>query len=106
MEMSGIRRSRAAAAHIEEHQGDEGDAEQDERSAIGGGVGEVLDLVVDGNGEGAGGAGDVAADHEDDTEFTDRVREAESRGGDDGVRGERQEKRGKRGEGTGPEEGG
>ena len=58
-------------------------AEQDGGGAVGGGVVEVLDLVVEHDGEGARGAGDVAAEHEDDAEFADGVEKAENCGGDE-----------------------
>jgi len=61
------------------------DANKQERSAIGGGPGEILDLIVDRDGESASGAGDVAPDHEDDSEFTDGVGKAKCGRGDEGV---------------------
>ena len=54
-------------------------------------VGEVLHLVIDGDGEGAGGAGDISADHEHHAEFTDGVRETEQSSRAYGTRGEREQ---------------
>ncbi len=46
-----------------------------------GGVIERLDVVIDRDGDCAGGSGDVSADHEYDAEFAERVREREREAG-------------------------
>ena len=77
-------------AHVEEHERKGGDADQKERGSIRGGVGKFLDLVVDGDGESACGAGDVAANHENHAELADGVGETKCRGRDHRMDGERQ----------------
>src|ERR1039457_1212840 len=67
---------------IENCQCNHAEGEEDGGSAAGGGVVEVFDLVIEDDGEGAGGAGDVAAEHEDYSEFADGVEEAEDCSGD------------------------
>ena len=49
---------------------------------IGGGVLDGLNVIVDGNGDGARGAGKIATDHEDNAEFAESVGECEDRGSD------------------------
>jgi hypothetical protein len=93
-----------AAARVEQDERDEGDAQQEQRGAIGLGVAEILNLIVDGDGQGAGSAGDIAADHEDDAEFTHGVGEAKGGCGDYGTEGERQHDFGKDAEASGTEE--
>ena len=55
--------------------------QKDRRSVIGCGVVEVLHLVVEHDGKSAGRAGDVAAEHEHDTEFAYGMQKAEKGGG-------------------------
>ena len=57
--------------------GEERSNQEQKRGTAGGGVVEVLDLVVEDDRERARGAGNVAAEHEDDAEFADGVKEAE-----------------------------
>ena len=83
--------SGARAAGVKQDERGEGDSKEHERGVVGLGVGEILHLVVDGDGESARGAGNVAADHEDDAEFSDGVGEAEGGGCEDGAGGEREE---------------
>ena len=71
------------AAPVDGEEGEEAEEEQEFGGAVCGGVVEVLHLVVEGDGEGAGGAGDVSAEHEDDAEFADGVGEGEDRRGDE-----------------------
>jgi hypothetical protein len=101
---SGLAGASLVSACVEEKEGDEGHGDKQERGAVGGGVREVLDLIVEGDGEGAGGARDVSADHEDDAEFTDGVGKAEGRGGDEGVGGEWEQDAGEDAERAGSEE--
>lgn len=49
---------------------------------IGGGVFDGLNVVVNGDGNGASGAGEIAANHKDDAKFTDRVGKSEDNGSD------------------------
>ena len=39
-------------------------------------------MIIDGDGNGTGGAGKIAADHEDDAKFSEGVSESENDGGD------------------------
>jgi len=57
---------------------------------IRGGVFDGLDMIVNGNGDGARGAGKISANHEDDAEFAEGVSESENDGGD--YAGERKRK--------------
>lgn len=57
------------SAPVDGDEGERGDDEEEDGGVIGLGIGEVLDLVVDGDGEGAGGSWDVSANHEYDAEF-------------------------------------
>lgn len=68
---------------VDDEEGDHGDEEKQECGVVGGGVVEVLDLVVESDGEGSGGSGDVAAEHEDDAEFAYGVGEGEDGGGEE-----------------------
>ena len=47
-----------------------------------GGVFDGLNVVVDGDGDGARGAGKISANHEDDAKFTERVGKRKNGGGD------------------------
>jgi len=49
---------------------------------IGGGVFDGLDVIVNGDGDGASGAGKISANHEDDAKFAESVCEGENDGGD------------------------
>src|SRR5580700_6366335 len=90
MATSGMMLLFGCASAVEQDERDERDGQQQQRGAVGLSVLEILHLIVDGDGKGACGAGDIAADHEDDTEFADRVREAEGRSSGEGAQGERQ----------------
>ena len=57
--------------------------------ATGGGVVEVFHLVVEHDGKRARGAGNVAAEHEDDAELADGVKKAEHNGGEKRAASER-----------------
>ena len=72
-----------SAAAVDDEESDERQGYEYCRGEVGGGVAEFLDLIVDGDGESAGDAGDVATDHEDYTEFTDGVGEGEDGGGEE-----------------------
>ena len=62
---------------VHDDEGCDAEEEEQERGVICGGVIEVLDLIEEDEGEGAGGTGDVSAEHEDDAEFSHGVQEAE-----------------------------
>ncbi len=72
--------------------------------AIRGGVVEVLDLVVEDDGESAGGAGNVAAEHEYDAELADGVEKTEHDGGQKRAAGKRNEDAGDQAHRPGSEE--
>jgi len=92
------------AAHVEQDQRECGDAEQEQRGPVGRGVGEILDLVVDGDGKRASGAGNIAADHEHDTKLAHGMREAERGRGDQGMAGQGQQDAGEDAKATRSEE--
>ena len=71
-----------SAEAIDEQESDEGESDQGSGGEVCGGVLELLDLIEDGDGEGSGDAGDVAANHEDDSELADGVGEGEDGGGE------------------------
>src|SRR5882724_2754236 len=73
----------AAIESVNESEKNERDREKCERELIGGCVFDGLHVVVDGDGDGARGAGKISADHEDDAKFTEGVGESENNGGDD-----------------------
>ena len=68
----------AAIESVNEGEKNERDGEESERELIGSGVFDGLDVVVDGDGDGASGAGKISANHEDDAEFAESVSEGEN----------------------------
>ena len=76
---------------IDGDEGEDAETEEDCGGAVGGVVIEVLDLIVEDDGEGAGCAGNVSAEHKDDAELADGVKEAEDDGGEKGAARERDE---------------
>jgi len=80
----------AAVESVDESEKDKRNCEKREGELVGGGVLDGLDVIVDGDGDGARGAGKIAADHEDDAEFAERVSEGENNSGD--YAGERKRK--------------
>lgn len=70
---------------------------------MGAGVIEGLDTVVDVDGDGAGDAGEIAANHENYAEFAEGVSEAEDNGGEQAGKRERQDYAEKSACGTGTE---
>ena len=75
---------------VDEEEGGGGGGEQEESGMVGGGVVAFFDEVEEGDGEGAGVAGDVAAEHEDDAELADGVGKGEEGGGEQGALAERE----------------
>ena len=98
--------SRAEAAPVDKQESEEGDGDEHECGAVGGGVVELLHLVEDGDGERASDAGDVAAEHEDDAELADGVGEGEDGGGEEAGAREREDDAAEDGERRGAESGG
>lgn len=94
------------AAPVRGDEGKSGDDEQEERGVVGLGVREILHLVVDGDGEGAGSTGDVSADHENHAEFADGMGEDECNRGEHRSFGERQEELAKDADASGAEQSG
>ena len=82
-ESSSTAASTRASAQVDGGQGSGAKGEQDGRGAVGGGVVEVLHLVVKHDGEGAGCAGNVSAEHEHHAELAHGVEEAEHRCGNE-----------------------
>jgi hypothetical protein len=72
-----------SAEAVDKQESDEGEDYQYAGGEICCGVLEFLDLIVDGNGECAGDAGNVATDHEDNPEFADGVGEGKDGGSDE-----------------------
>src|SRR5580658_5741748 len=96
--------SARAAAQVDGGEGDHG--EQDGGGAVGGGVVEVLDLVVEDDGEGARGAGNVSAEHEDYAELAHGVEKAEDGGGNKRSAGEWNQERSSEADGAGAQQAG
>jgi hypothetical protein len=65
----------AAVQPVDESEKDKRNPEQGEGELIGGRVFDGLDVIVNGDGDGARCTGEIAADHEHDAEFTEGVRE-------------------------------
>src|SRR5262245_41501177 len=63
----------ATVEPIDESEKKEGDGKQSKRELIGGGVLDGLHVIVNGNGDSARGAGEIATDHEDDAKFAESV---------------------------------
>ena len=72
----------AAIESVNESEKNERNCEKYERELVGGSVFDGLDVVVDGDGDGASGAGKISANHEDDAEFAESVGEGENDRGD------------------------
>ena len=94
------------AAAVDEQEGKEGEGDEGGGGKVRVGVTEFLDVVKDGDGEGAGDAGDVAADHEDYAEFADGVGEGEDGRGEEGHAGKRKGDAAEDGPGGGAEDAG
>ena len=75
---------------VDERQNRERNTEKNERHAIGGRVLERLHVIVDIDGDCACDARQIAADHEHDAEFAQRVSEAEHQRSDDAGNRERE----------------
>ncbi len=93
-----------SAEAVDEEESDEGEGDQGGGGQVGGGVLELLHLVIDGDGEGSGDSGDVASDHEDDSELADGVGEGEDGGGEEGHARERERDAAEEGEWRGSED--
>src|SRR5712691_8402499 len=63
-------------------EGEKRDAEQEKRRIRGFGVVERLDVIVNGNRNGARNPGNVAPDHQDDAKFPERVSKREDEKGE------------------------
>src|SRR5262245_59586815 len=72
----------AAVESVNKREKYEGDGEKRERELIGFGVFDGLDAVVNGDGNGAGSAGKISANHEDDPKFAESVSESKDESGD------------------------
>src|SRR5665213_994229 len=82
--VSAKQRPPACAAPVDCNQRQQAKDEQYAGGAVGGCVVEVLHLVIERDGEGAGGAWNVAAQHQHHAELADSVGEGEDGGGDEG----------------------
>ena len=89
---------------IDQCKSEDAHAEQDGGGAVGGGVVEVFHLVIEDDGKRARGAGNVAAEHEDDAELADGVQKTEHDGGEQRAARERNENAGDDTHGPGAEE--
>ena len=82
------------AGGVDGNESQSAQAKEQKSGAAGGGVVEVLHLIVKNNGKRARGAGNVAAKHEDDAEFADGVEKTENHSGKKGAARKRKENAG------------
>src|SRR5882757_6018355 len=68
----------AAIEPVNESEKNERDCEESECELVGSGVFDGLDVVVNGDGDGASGARKISANHEDDAKFAESVSEGQN----------------------------